>query len=156
MGNRNRNAGNSWELTCVNLLKDRGIYPMAATSRFANRRRDHVDKIDICNVDEHTHGVMTDSIQTKNTAKREQYDTLLDSMASIPGTRKVIWHKRTTKKGKLFVEQGRYAIMHLDDHVELLAHWKAARVLVGMLPHLPEDKAKEIRAELTKLGVPFL
>jgi hypothetical protein len=151
---RNRRAGNTWELDCAKKLKERGIYPMVATSRYANRRRDHVDKIDLCNIDEHTHGVMTDSIQTKNTSKREAYNTILDSMGIIPGTRKVIYHRLTKKTGKVFSEVGQYAIMHLDDHVDLLAHWKAARILISILQHLPEDKAKEVREQLTLLGIP--
>jgi hypothetical protein len=97
---------------------------------------------------------MTDSIQTKNTAKREAYNTLLESIGNIPGTRKVIYHRLTKKTGKVFSEVGQYAIMYLDDHVDLLAHWKAARILVGVLQHLPEDKAKEVREQLTLLGIP--
>lgn len=155
MARNNRSAGNSWEVTCVKFLKERNIYPHAVTSRFANRSRDHVDKIDICNDNEHTNGVMTDSIQCKTTISPINYKELLESMANIPGTRKVVWHRRTKKANKLFRVEACLAIMDINDHLDLLAHWKALQVLVSKLSLLPEDAQKEVKQQLTALGIPF-
>lgn len=155
MGTRNRTAGNGWERECVNILKERGIYPEAMTTRFGNRSRDHQDKIDIMNNNEHTVGIMTDSIQAKNTVDSVNYAKLLESMGNIPGTRKVIFHKRTRKAGTKFLEVGRYALMNLSDYVDLLAAWKASKLIPNLLDQLPVTTQEEVKRKLTELGIPF-
>lgn len=155
MARSNIRAGNNWERDCVNKLKSRSIYPHVVTSRFANRARDHKDKIDLVNSDEHLVGMMTDSIQTKTTVDNINYAQILESMTSFPGTRKVIWHKKTKRAGKLFKEEGQFAIMAIDDHLELLAHWRASQLLQKVLPLLPEDKQEEVKKELSTLGLPY-
>lgn len=155
MARSNIRAGNTWERDCVNKLKSRSIYPHVVTSRYANRARDHKDKIDLVNSDEHLRGMMTDSIQTKTTVDNLNYAQILESMTSFPGTRKVIWHRKTKKAGKLFKEVGQFAIMSIDDHIELLVHWRAAQVLQKVLPHLPEETQEEVKKELSTLGLPY-
>lgn len=155
MARSNIRAGNTWERDCVNKLKSRSIYPHVVTSRYANRARDHKDKIDLVNSDEHLNGMMTDSIQTKTTVDNLNYAQILESMTSFPGTRKVIWHRKTKKAGKLFKEVGQFAIMSIDDHIELLAHWRAAQILNEVKQYLPDEVHEEVEAKLSALGLPY-
>ena len=154
MSNRNREAGHDWERACVNILKDRNIYPNAATSREVSGVRDHRDKIDICNRDEREQGIMTDSIQCKNVASSLTYSKLMSEMADIPGTRKVILHKQTRRAGKKFVTVGTYAITQVQDYYDLLAHWRGFQLLFSeLLEKADEDTKAKLNAELVKLGI---
>lgn len=67
MANRNRDAGNAWELECINLLKELQLYPYATSTRNESRSRDATE-VDIINKNEGEQGRMADDFQCKNTA----------------------------------------------------------------------------------------
>lgn len=71
------------------------------------------------NRDEHKNGVLPIEFQCKTTCNRSPYDILLNEM---PGEKyKCILHNLThkTKTGK-FTTTGSYAILPLDDFIEIL------------------------------------
>lgn len=119
-GKRNRTAGHKWERDCAKILREAG-FPHVVTSRSSNRKRD-ADKIDLVNEDELENGVLPYSIQCKTLVTTTPYPKLLSEMKELEGTKKVILHKQTKKsKSGKFVESGRYAIMHMDDFIELIS-----------------------------------
>ena len=70
------------------------------------------------NTDEYQHGLLPFEFQCKNYSKLVKYDMVLNSMPSkFPP---VVLHKHTEKRGNRFYEIGTYAILKMDDFVELI------------------------------------
>ncbi len=125
-GKRNRIAGHNWERECVKLLIKVG-FPHVVTSRSESKKRD-ADKIDLMNTDEHENGLLRYSVQCKTLSNAAPYPKLLSEIKSLKGALKVIFHKQTKKseKGK-FVETGRYAILYMDDFLDLIKENEALK-----------------------------
>jgi len=125
-GKRNRIAGHNWERECVKIFREVG-FPHVVTSRSENKKRD-ADKIDLMNTDEIENGLLRYSVQCKTLSTSAPYPKLLTEMKSLKGAIKVILHKQTKKseKGK-FVETGRYAVMHMDDFMDLIKENEALK-----------------------------
>lgn len=125
-GKRNRIAGHNWERECVKLFVKIG-FPHVVTSRSESRKRD-ADKIDLMNTDEHENGLLPYSVQCKTLSTAAPYPKLIAEMKSLQGAIKVVLHKQTKKseKGK-FIETGRYAIMHMDDFMDLIKENQALK-----------------------------
>jgi hypothetical protein len=105
----NRTAGNNWERTCRNILKE--IFPKCETSRYASKMMDD-QKVDLVNTGQF-------HIQCKNVSKRSKYDEILSVMPD-DGHINIIFEKLTNKTNTRFIEKGRYAIMNLDDFITIL------------------------------------
>lgn len=107
MSNKNRDRGNSYELSVIKRI--RHIYPDAVSSRSESKNLDN-KQVDICYTGNF-------HIQCKLMATKPDYK-ILDEMPQdkIP----VIFHKYT-RKGKVnFITQGEYAILKLDDFINIL------------------------------------
>ena len=117
MSNRNRTAGNGWELSCIKLLKS--IFPHIVSSRSSNRKMDAL-KVDIVNEDEIKQGRLPFNFQCKNLAKSCNYYKTLSDMPDFGDN--IILHKFTSKKdgGVNFTEKGQYAIMNIDTLLKIL------------------------------------
>lgn len=107
MSNKNRDRGNKWELDVIKKLKH--LYPEACSSRSESKNLDN-KQVDICYT-----GLF--HIQCKNLSTSPKYE-ILDEMPQdkIP----VIAYKKTKKANTKFITQGEYAILRLDDFINLL------------------------------------
>ena len=104
--NRNRTAGNNYELKVMKLLK--GLFPEIVTSRNESRSVD-AKKVDFCNT-----GKL--NFQCKLSINSPSYD-ILDEM---PSGMNIIVHGKVKKANKNFVLKGEYVIMKLDTLIDLL------------------------------------
>ena len=117
---RNRTAGHKWERDCAKILRDKG-FPFVVTSRSENRKRD-ADKIDLMNTDEYENGLLPYSVQCKTLNTTAPYPKLLSEIKDMDGAIKVVLHRQTKKsEGGKFIESGRYACLHMDDFIDLIA-----------------------------------
>lgn len=116
MSNRNRTAGNNWERSCVNSLKE--IFKYIVTSRSESKSRDD-QGIDLINKDEYKHGKVPFNFQCKSTASKADYPTLLSTMPDDVPPVVLHQYKRKSQGGK-FVTKGEYVILKYDDFVELI------------------------------------
>jgi len=120
--NRNRSAGNGYELTTAHRLRECG-YPEAASTRECNKARDN-KKVDICNRNEGDEGEgrMPFNIQCKNLCTNANYVKILQEMEKHNGTKRpnIVLHKKTKKVGTKFMPEGEYAIMSAESFYELL------------------------------------
>lgn len=121
-GKRNRAAGHNFELLCARLFREVG-YPDVVTSRSSNRNRDAL-KIDLVNRDEVASGRLVWAVQCKNVKGHVKYGQLLEEMPTEVGIKKVVLHKSTKKVNNRFVEQGKYAILYLDDFMDMVKRLK--------------------------------
>lgn len=71
--------------------------------------------VDFVNTDEF-------NLQAKNISKRCHYDTILGDMPE--GELNIIVEKKTAKRGKRFMEQGRYVHMELSTFMHILEKLK--------------------------------
>ncbi len=120
MSNRNRSAGNSYELDLVKIVRASG-FPNAATSRLCNRLRDN-QKIDIVNADESLYGRLPYNIQAKCMANRLDYRETLNEIPLVEGIINVVLHKKMIKSptGKTFQTKGHYAFMYQHDFFKMV------------------------------------
>lgn len=126
-GKRNRRAGHSFELFTAALLRKNG-FTFVVTCRSENRHRDSLG-IDLMNTNEYENGRLEYNIQCKNSTERPRYDTLLGEMPKTKDTPNVIFHKYTEKKNSSFVVKGYFAILSMDDFIEMARELKELRQL---------------------------
>lgn len=120
-GKRNRAAGHSWELDVVRLLRERGIYPKAITTRNGSRALDALG-IDAMNQDEPKNGVMEDTIQCKTTIGGVNYHTLISAMLKSGRTHPAIFHRRTERVTETRINVlGHYVTSQVETYLELMA-----------------------------------
>ena len=118
--NNSRARGHKWELDCIKLLKELNI-PITenlVSSRSESRSRDN-QKVDLINVDEAENGRFPLNVQAKNFSTKLKYDEVLNEMPENGNQINVIFNKYTKKVGKNFMTQGHYAILDLDDFLQL-------------------------------------
>ena len=104
MSNRNKSAGNKFELDIVHILKEMGY--KAVSSRQESRSAD-ARGIDI----------ITDYpylIQCKNMNKQPNFHTLLTETDAD-----VVFFRKTEKRGKRFYTEGEYAVIPLKEFLKL-------------------------------------
>ena len=106
MANRNREAGNKYELWIMDKIKF--LFPNILTSRNESRTLD-AQKVDFCNTNPF-------QIQCKLTQQTPNVD-ILDEMPE--GKNVIIWGK-TRRKNKNIVKNGDYVIMKLETFIELI------------------------------------
>ena len=147
----NRTAGNNWERLCMNKLRE--VFPNVATSRNASREADNAG-VDL---------VRTSSLsfQCKSTVGKLNYHKVLaDVQFGIP----VVLHKMTKRGDVLFTAEGNFAIMYMEDFVELLKliqnEQTSAEALGNLLPKHPykrksprvprqrSDKPKSVKSSI--------
>jgi hypothetical protein len=109
MSNRNRTAGHTWERECQKILLS--LYPKVLTSRNESRTLDNL-KVDLTHTDPYY-------FQCKTTANKLDYHTLLNEMPQ-DGHINVLLHRLTKKANTRFIKQGDYAILKMDDFIELI------------------------------------
>jgi hypothetical protein len=104
MANRNKSAGNKFELDIVHKLKDMGY--KAVSSRQESRSMD-ARGIDV--VSDYPY-----AIQAKCMKNQPNFHSLLTETDA-----EVVFFRKTEKKGKRFYAQGEYAILPLDEFYKL-------------------------------------
>ena len=122
MANRNRSAGNAWEREIVKKLNDLEVFPKLGTTRELSRSLD-AKKVDITVRDNDDR--FDYAIQCKNTKSSLNYSKLLSEI-DAKGT-KVIFHKQTKKGDKNFYLKGKYAILNLDDFIDIISELEELR-----------------------------
>jgi Restriction endonuclease len=118
-GKRNRSAGHSFELECVNKLREIG-FKHVVTCRAESRSRDN-QGIDIINKDEGTHGRLPYNVQCKSYTGKIAYQKVLGIIPKVPEIINVIMHRQTEKTEKRFVVRDKFAILYLDDFFKMAA-----------------------------------
>ena len=122
-GKRNRACGHKFELDCVKIFKEIG-YTDTVSSRSSNRNRD-AQKIDLVNKDEIVSGRLPWAVQCKNTVSHLSYGQVLSEMPKEPNVTRVIFHNQTKKVGTRFITTDRFAILYLEDFIEIMKKLKA-------------------------------
>lgn len=117
-GKRNRQSGHAWEREIAKTLRSLG-YPHAVTTRSESRSRD-AQKIDIMNKDESRNGRLPFNIQAKCSSTHVKYGRLLSELPIEEGVMNVVLHKQTEKKDSRFFAKRLYAIMFMEDFLELV------------------------------------
>ena len=112
MGKRQRQKGHRFELRAIQSL--RRAFPQAVSARSESRSAD-ARGVDIVN----TPGF---AFQCKSLSRSVNYRKLFDQIDTqdIP----VILHELTEKANVNFVVRGRYAILHMEDLIELLCRMR--------------------------------
>lgn len=121
-GKRNRRAGHGLETLVARLLVIKGFLHVI-TSRAGNRSRDNAG-VDLVNADEVKNGRLEYNIQCKCTTDRPKYDQILGSMPKDENVINVIIHKFTKRSGTKFMPLGHFAIMEMNDFLEMAAEIK--------------------------------
>lgn len=117
-GKRNRSAGNGWERELANEFRKLG-FPHVITSRKGSRLRDS-QKVDLMNEDEDAYGRLPYNVQAKNVKGHLKYAKVIGELPNNPGIINVIMHKQTVKTNERFVCSGKYAILNLDDFLNMI------------------------------------
>ena len=105
MSNRNKSAGNKWELDIVHTLKDLGW--KAVSSRQESRSAD-ARGIDV--ISDYPY-----DIQAKCMKSQPNFHTLLTETDA-----EVVFFRKTEKRGKRFYAQGEYAVIPLQEFLNLV------------------------------------
>lgn len=121
-GKRNRTAGSNWERDLVQLFRSIG-FPYVVTTRSESRSRD-AQKIDLINKDEFNHGRLPYNVQAKNVKGHLKYAKVLGELPKDKGVINVVLHKQTEKKNNRFVTVDKFAILHLDDFIDMVKRLK--------------------------------
>ena len=106
MSNRNRNAGNGYELKILKKLKE--LFPDILTSRNESRSMD-AKGVDFVNTKPF-------NFQCKLSITKPSYDVL----ERMPEGINVVIHGHVVKAEKNFVKKEDYVIMKLDDFIDLI------------------------------------
>lgn len=121
-GKRNRQAGHKFELDCIKAFKEAG-FEDCVSSRSSNRNRDAL-KIDLVNRDEIASGRMPWAIQCKNVKGHLKYAAVIGELPKEPNVTRVVLHNQTEKVGTRFITRDRFAIMYMDDFMEIVKKLK--------------------------------
>jgi hypothetical protein len=121
-GKRNRSAGNGWERELAEIFRKLG-FPHIVTTRSESRSRD-AQKIDLMNKDERTNGRFPYNVQAKNVTGHLKYGKVMAEMATTPNVINVILHKQTEKVGSRFIVKDRFAILRMDDFIDIVKKLK--------------------------------
>jgi|SRR6185369_14970601 len=116
-GKRNRTAGSNWERDLVQLFRSIG-FPHVVTTRSESRSRD-AQKIDLINKDEFKNGRLPYNVQAKNIKGHLKYAKVLGELPQDEGVINVILHKQTEKKNNRFVTVDKFAILRLEDFIDM-------------------------------------
>ena len=120
---RNNNAGQNFERSVMHLLRAAG-FEHVVTTRSESRGRDG-QGIDLMNKDELKHGRLPYNIQCKSLCEKAPYAVLLKGLPKGTGAVNVVFHKFTEKKpGGGFHPKGHYAILNMDDFIEMARELK--------------------------------
>lgn len=106
----NKRRGSTWERSCVNYLKDIG-YEECVTCRAESKSRDDMG-VDICNLSGW-------NVQAKTLHTPVHPENILPNMPEEDNVN-VIFYRKTKKAGKRFVKQGEYAILDLQDFLNIM------------------------------------
>ena len=106
MANRNRDAGNAYELKVLKKLKH--LFPQIVTSRNESRSLD-AKKVDFCFTGPF-------NFQVKLSMTKPSYDIIED----MPEGVNVIIHGQVKKSNKNFVLKEEYVILKLDEFIKLI------------------------------------
>lgn len=158
-GKRNVRAGKDWEREIINVLKDRGIYPHAVSTRSESHSLDGAG-IDLMNHDEYKHGVMDDTIQAKSAVKSIAYPGLLDRIRQSGRPHPVVFHRQTSRsvsdkaKGTIQVTRDKFAISYMDSYLEGMAARAAIKRIRALLAGDDTlNSPAQIDSILTDLGL---
>lgn len=131
-GKRNRSAGNGWERELADLFRKLG-FPHIVTTRSESRSRD-AQKIDLMNKDERVNGRFPYNVQAKNVTGHLKYGKVMAEMATTPGVINVILHKQTEKTGERFILKDKFAILKMDDFINIVKKLKEYEEMIDNTP----------------------
>lgn len=117
-GKRNKSAGSGWERELAIKFRELG-FPHVITTRQGSRLRDS-QKIDLMNSDESKYGRLPYNVQAKNVKGHLAYGKVISELPKEPGIINVILHKQTAKRNNRFIEVDRFAILYMDDFLNLI------------------------------------
>lgn len=131
MSTRNRTAGHSFELECARLFREAG-FSHVVTTRSESRSRDN-QQIDLINKDEGTNGRLPYNVQCKNKTTKVVYHKILSELPKTPNVVNVVIHKQTEKTAKSgrFLPVGKYAILNLEDFMNIVKKLNESTVTRG-------------------------
>lgn len=154
-GKRNRSAGNGWERELAELFRTFG-FPHVVTTRSESRSRD-AQKIDLMNRDERVNGRFPYNIQAKNTTNHLKYGKVMAEMATTPGIINVILHKQTEKSGTRFICKDKFAILKMDDFINIVKRLKDYEELIkGTTVNLAEEEDDDEDDDVPDMDNSFL
>lgn len=117
-GSRSRRVGHGWERELAEMFRSIG-YKDVITTRQGSRELDNL-KIDLMNSNTSKEGRLPWNVQAKCVKGHLSYGKVLEELPTEQGIVNVICHKSTKKVNNRFIEQGRYAILYLDDFIEMV------------------------------------
>jgi hypothetical protein len=117
-GRRNKIAGSGWERTLAQMFRDIGFTDVI-TTRQGSRELDAL-KIDLMNSNTSKEGRLAYNIQAKNIRGHIPYAKVIAELPIEENITNVICHKMTRKVGNRFVEQDQFAILYLDDFMNMV------------------------------------
>lgn len=117
-GKRNKAAGSGWERELAIKFRELG-FPHVITTRQGSRLRDS-QKIDLMNSDEDKYGRLPYNVQAKNVVGHLAYGKVLGELPKEEGIINVILHKQTAKVNDRFIGKEKFAIMYMDDFLNLI------------------------------------
>ena len=106
MSNRNRDAGNGYELKVLKKLKE--IFPQIVTSRNESRSMD-ARKVDFCFTGPY-------NFQVKLSINKPSYDII----KQMPEGTNVLIHGEVKKSNKNFVLKNEWVILEFDEFIKLI------------------------------------
>ena len=122
-GKRNRSVGHKLERDIAKILREEVGYKDVVTCRSESRSRDN-EKIDLINKNEAVVGRLPYNIQCKSSVKLIKYPLVLSELPKLKGITNLIIHQQTEKKGTIFKTKDKFAILYLDDFVEIMKKLK--------------------------------
>lgn len=117
-GKRNRTAGGNWERALAQLFRDIGFKDII-TTRQGSRELDAL-KIDLMNSNTSKEGRFKYNIQAKCVKGHLLYGKVIGELPKEAGFTNVVCHRMTRKVGNRFIEEDTFAILYLDDFLELV------------------------------------
>lgn len=165
MANRNRTAGNAYELRIVNRYNSFGfsdaggeiipLFPVVGSTRNLSRKLDSM-KVDIYTEDPTKFKDFGLVIQAKTTTNTTPYPKLLKQMepaVKMLGGFPVVYHKQTQRvqdKGDTprFMARGEYVAMHAKDfevvYTELQTYKEVYQEIMNYFDSFPDDVQKDL------------
>ncbi len=117
-GRRNKVAGSTWERELAIAFRELGFTDVI-TTRQGSRELD-AKKIDLMNSNLSIHGRLPYNVQAKNIKGHIPYAKVIGELPKEPGIVNVIMHKMTNKVGSRFILQDKFAILYLDDFLDMV------------------------------------
>lgn len=121
-GRRNKQCGSTWERTLAQKFRELGFKDVI-TTRQGSRELDAL-KIDLMNSNTSAEGRLPYNVQAKNVKGHLPYAKVIGELPKENNIINVVCHKMTEKKNNRFVEVDKFAILYLDDFLDMVKRLK--------------------------------